>query len=129
MNFLFGLPFLGVIGDISLKLLRGVFRDDLCAQHFYAMTYVHAPYILVCDIEILKAHVVEDMVLWILGSKGPHKISGGQLLMVESVLRGTYYGWAQMYLTIFWHGLNQASLEDGDLCFQSFCTHSSLRSY
>ena len=42
-----GLPLLGVIEDITLKLPRGVLMDDL----------------------------------------------GGQLLMVESVLRGTYYGW------------------------------------
>ena len=46
---------------------------------------MHASYILVCDIESLENHAVVVMVLWILGSKGPYKISSSQLLMVECV--------------------------------------------
>ena len=69
------LPLLGIIDDISRKLPRGVLMDDLCARNCYATAYVYAPYILVCDIESLETHVVETMVLQILGSKGPHKIS------------------------------------------------------
>ena len=103
MYFFASLPLLGVIADVSLKLRRGVLMGDLCARHYYAMDYVHASYILVCDIESLETYVVAVMVLQILGSKAPHNISGDQLLMVKSVLRGTYYGWAHMYLnTVRW---------------------------
>ena len=37
-------------------------------------------------------------VLQILGSQVLHHITGGQMMIVESVLSGTYYGWAQMML-------------------------------
>ena len=81
---------------------------------------MHASYILVCDIESLETRVEVEMVLQILGSKGPHKILGDQLLMVKSVLRGTYYGWAQLYMTTVWGGMNKVILADGNLCFPSF---------
>ena len=60
------------------------------------------------------------IVLHILGLTGPHKISGGQLLMVESVMRGIYNGWDLMYLTVVRRGLNRASSVGGDFCFPSF---------
>ena len=82
VHFLTGLPVLGMIGDTMSKLPRGV------------SAFVHKSYKLGCDIESLQTQAVAVMVLHILGSTGPHKISGGQLLMVESVLRGTYYGWS-----------------------------------
>ena len=37
-------------------------------------------------------------VLRILGSQALHHITGGQMMIVEKVLIGTYYGWAQMML-------------------------------
>ena len=37
-------------------------------------------------------------VLWIMGSQALHHITGGKMMIVESVLGGTYYGWAQMML-------------------------------
>ena len=37
-------------------------------------------------------------VLRILGIQVFHHITGGQMMIVESVLGGTYYGWAQMLL-------------------------------
>ena len=63
MYFFTGLTLLGVIGDITLKLSRGVLMDDLCAKHCYASAYVHSSYILVCDIESLESHAMEMMVL------------------------------------------------------------------
>ena len=38
------------------------------------------------------------VVLRILGSQAFHHITGGKMMIVESVLSGTYYGWAQMML-------------------------------
>ena len=92
--FMTSLPPLVVIGDISSKLSRGVLMDGLCVRNLDATTYVHASYILVHDIENLETRVVETLVLWLMGLKGPHRISGYQLVMVKSVVRGTYYGWA-----------------------------------
>ena len=94
--FFTGLPMLGVISDTTPKLSHGETLDDLCERHYYASTYVHGSYILICDIESLSTRAVVAMVVWILGSSGPHKISRGQLQMVERVMAGTYYGWAQM---------------------------------
>ena len=39
-------------------------------------------------------------VLWVLGSQVFHHITGGQMMIMESVLSGTYYGWAQMMLVL-----------------------------
>ena len=39
-------------------------------------------------------------VLQILGSQAFHHITGGQMMIIESVLGGTYYGWAQMMLVL-----------------------------
>ena len=60
------------------------------------------------------------MVLSILGSKGMHNISGGKLMMVESVMRGTYYGWDKMYILVVQCMLNQDNLAGGDFYFPSF---------
>ena len=58
--------------------------------------------------------------LRVLGSTGSHKISGGQLEMVEHAMRGTYYGWAQVYLLVVRHQLNHAREFGGGFCFDSF---------
>ena len=94
--------------------------DDLYERHFYASPTLYVSYILVCDIKILVTRVVAVMVLCILESSGPHKISGGKLQIVERVMEGTYYGWAHMYLTMVWCLLNHARTVGGDLCFPSF---------
>ena len=38
--------------------------------------------------------------LWVLGSHVFHHITGGQMMLVERVLVVTYYGWAQMMLSL-----------------------------
>ena len=88
--------------------------DGLCARKCYASAYMHTSYILVCEIESLETREVVVMVLRILGSKGSHKISGDQLHIVEHVLRGTYFGWAQMFLTQIQRGMGHASSLGGD---------------
>ena len=58
--------------------------------------------------------------LRILGSMGSHKISGGQLQLVEHAMRGTYYGWAQMYLQFVRRQLNNVRASGTGFCFESF---------
>ena len=89
---------LGVIGDLAPNISHGETLEELYDQHCYASLYVQGSYILMCDIESILTHAVVVMVLQILGSSGNHKISGGQLQMVESAMGGTYFGWAHMYL-------------------------------
>ena len=60
------------------------------------------------------------MLLRILGSTGSHKISGGQLQIVERAMGGTYYGWAHMYLLVVQLQLNNVREFGGDFCFGSF---------
>ena len=38
------------------------------------------------------------VVLLILGNQALHHVTGGKMMLVEKVLSGTYYGWAQMML-------------------------------
>ena len=72
--FLTGFPMLGVSSDTTSKLTHGVSLDDLCDRNSYASSSMHTLYILVCDIESLHI-LIEAMVLCILGSSIPHKIS------------------------------------------------------
>ena len=76
MHFLTSLPLLWVQRYIA-EAPKAVLMDDLCARYFYVLSYVDVSYILVCDIESLETWVVATMLLGILESKGPHKISGG----------------------------------------------------
>ena len=46
------------------------------------------------DLERLETHAVAAVVLWILGNQALHHITRGQMMLMESVLSGTYYGWA-----------------------------------
>ena len=85
---------LGVVGDLAPVLSRWETLDELCGRHCYTTAYVRGSYILMCDIEDLSTWVVETLLLRILGSTGSHKISGGQLQLVEHAMGGTYYGWA-----------------------------------
>ena len=50
------------------------------------------------DLERLETQAVAAVVLRILGIQAFHHITGGQMMIVESVLSGTYYGRAQMML-------------------------------
>ena len=96
--FITRLPILGVVGDLVPVLSQGETLEDLCDRNYYATTYVHDSYILMCDIKELSTRAVGTLVQHILGSTGSHKISGGQLQLVEHVIGGTYYAWDQMYL-------------------------------
>ena len=91
--FLTGLPMLGVVGDLAMVLSRGETLEELCDRHCYATMYVRGSYIMMCDIEDLSTRVVATLLLCILGSTGSHKISGGQLQLVERAIEGTYYEW------------------------------------
>ena len=77
--FLIGIPMLAVIDVLAPKLSHGDILEELYERHSYASSYVWGSYILMCDIEILSNRAIVVMVLWILGSSGNHKISGGQL--------------------------------------------------
>ena len=44
------------------------------------------------DLERLETQAMAAAVLWILGIQALHHITGGQMMIVESVLSGTYYG-------------------------------------
>ena len=63
---------------------------------------------------------METLLLRILGSTGSHKISGGQLQLVERVIGGTYYGWGHMYLQAIRRQLNKSKTSGAGFCFGSF---------
>ena len=118
--FITGLPILGVVGDLEPVLSLGETLEDLCDQHCYATTYVRGSYILMCDIEELSTREVGTLLQCILGSIGSHKISGGQLQLVEHVIGGTYYAWDHMYLQAVRYQLNKSKTTGAGFCFGSF---------
>ena len=66
-------------------------------------------WIQIGDLERLETRVVALVVLRILGNQALYHITGGQMMLVESVLSGTYYGWAQMMLSSLNNSYSYAS--------------------
>ena len=89
-------------------------------RHCYATAYVCGSYILMCDIEELSTWAVGTLLQRILGSTGSHKISAGQLQLVERAIGGTYYAWGQMYLQAVRHQLNKSKNTGAGFFFGSF---------
>ena len=71
---------------------------EFVERHCRPGVRVKGTQILIGDLERLETRAVAATVLWILGSQALHHITGGQMMIVESVLSVTYYGWAQMML-------------------------------
>ena len=79
-------------------LLRGQNIMEYVEQHCRPGLQVKGTRIPIGDLERLETRGGAAAVLRILGSQAFHHITGGQMMIVESVLSGTYYGWAQMML-------------------------------
>lgn len=83
-----------MVGDIHSELPRG--------RNITKFVECHCPWdvrgegmiILIGDLEWLETWVVFVAVLQVLDSQVFHHITGGQMMLVESVLARTYYGWA-----------------------------------
>ena len=71
---------------------------DFVERHCRPGLQVKGTRIPIGDLKILETCAVATTVLRIQGNQALHHITGGQMMIVESVLSGTYYGWAQMML-------------------------------
>ena len=96
--FLTGLPPLGIVGDTQPVLPRGRHIMEFVERHCRPGFQVKGTRISIGDLERLETRAVAAAVLRILGTQAFHHITGGQMMIVESVLSGTYFGWAQMML-------------------------------
>ena len=96
--FLTGLPPLGMVRNTQPVLLRGRNITEFVEQHCRPSLQVKGTRILIGDLERLEIRTMATTVLRILGNPALHHITGGQMMLVEKVLSGTYYGWAQMML-------------------------------
>ena len=96
--FLTGLPPLGMVGNTQPMLPRGQNIIEFVKHHYQLGLHVKGTQIPIRDLERLETRVVATSVLWILGNQVLHHITRGQMMLVESVLSGTYYGWAQIML-------------------------------
>ena len=83
-----------VVGDLAPVLSHGETLEELCERHCYATRYMCGSHILMCDIEDVLTWAIATMPLHILGSAGSHKISGGNMQIIECAMGGTYYAWA-----------------------------------
>ena len=93
--FLTGVPPLGMVGNTQPVLHRGWNIMEYVDRHFRPGLQVKGTQIPIGDLERLETRGVAAAVLRILGNQAFHQITGGQMMIVESVLSGTYYGWAQ----------------------------------
>ena len=98
LYFLIGLPPLGMVGNMQPVLPRGRDIMEFVERHCRPGVRVKGTRISIGDLERLETRAVAAAVLWVLGSQAFHHITGGQMMIVESVLSGTYYVWAQMML-------------------------------
>ena len=97
--FLTGLPPLGMVGNTQPVLPRGRNIMEFVEHHCRLGLHVKGTRIPIGDLERLETYVVATAVLRIVGNQALHHITGGQMMLVESVLSGTYYGWAQVMLS------------------------------
>ena len=98
MYFLTGLPPLGMVGNTQPVLPRRRHIMEFVERHSRLGLQVKGTRIPIGDLERLETCAVAAAVLRILGNQALHHITGGQMMIVESVLGGTYYGWPQMML-------------------------------
>ena len=96
--FLTGLPPLGMVGNTQPVLPRGRNIMEFVGRHCRLGLQVKGTRISIKDLERLETRAVAAAMLRILGNQALHHITGGQMMIVESLLSGTYYGWAQMML-------------------------------
>ena len=94
------LPLLGVVGDIHLVFPHGRNISEFVDLHCPHGVHVKGMTILISDLESLETWTIAAAMQRILGSHAFHHITGGEMRLVESVLVGTYYGWAQMMLLL-----------------------------
>ena len=87
-----------MVGDTQPVLPRGRNIMEFVERHCRPGVRVKGTRTTVGDLERLETRAVAAIVLRILGSQAFHHITGGKMMIVESVLGGTYYGWAQMML-------------------------------
>ena len=96
--FLTGLPPLGMVGNMQ-PVLPWVWNImEFVERHFQLGLQVKGMRIPIGDLERLETWAVAAVLLRILGNPAFYHITGGHMMIVESVLSGTYYGWAQMML-------------------------------
>ena len=96
--FLTSLPPLGMVGNTQPVLPKGQNIIEFLECHCRPGLQFKGTWIPIGDLERLDTRVVAAAVLWILGNQELHHITGGQMMLLESVLSGNYYGWAQMML-------------------------------
>ena len=85
-------------GKYTANVTAGRNIMEFVERHCRPGVRVKGTRISIGDLERLETRAVAAVVLQILGSQALHHITGGQMMIVESVLSGTYYGWAQMML-------------------------------
>ena len=87
-----------MVGNTQPVLPQGHNIMEFVERHCRPGLQVKGTQIPIGDLERLETHAVVAAVLRILGSQALHHITGGHMMIMEKVLSGTYYGWAQLML-------------------------------
>ena len=87
-----------MVGNTQQVLPCGRNIIEFVERHCRLGLQVKGTQIPIGDLERLETRAVVATVLQILGNQALHHITIGQMMLVESVLSGTYYGWVQVML-------------------------------
>jgi hypothetical protein len=86
--FLTGLPFQGTLLSAVPMLPRDIQLRTVAEQYCSGEDYMTGTSVRISGIDVLLHRCIAAMIVWVYGSREPHRISGGELSLVERVVVG-----------------------------------------
>jgi len=115
------LPMFGIVGETQPVLPRGRKLRGFVDTHGTEECRVKDGAIPIEELERLETRAIAVVVVRIVGTHAPHRISGGLMMIVKSVLAGTYYGWAHMLLMSMRRQLSSCRRSTGETFASILC--------
>lgn len=105
-----------MVGEIHPEWPRGRNIYEFVDSHSVPRSHAKGTTIQINDLERLETRATAVVLLWIFGSLAFHHITGGQMMLMESVLGGTYHGWVEMMLLSLKRQLTLCRWRTNDSC-------------
>ena len=86
--FLTGLPFRGTPLPAEPMLPRDTHLRTVTERYCSSERYMAGTAVSISGIDALLHHCIATMIVWVYGSQAPHRISGGELILMERVVVG-----------------------------------------
>jgi hypothetical protein len=92
--FLTGLPFRGTPLPAVPVLPRGTNLEEVTEQYCSGEHYMTGSSVRICAIDVLLHRCIAAMIVRVYGTRAPHWISGGELILMERVVVGReWFAW------------------------------------